>query len=224
VRPISHLESATVKLTELERDALTELANIAVGRAAASLSVMVSEPIHLSVPAVGLLTREEAGGELESRENGNLIAVQQHFSGSFSGRALLLFPETNSLELIRAVLGPQPSLEEIADLEQEALSEVGNVILNAYLATIANLLRQRIEISLPELRRGPGRQILNGADTPTELNEFVLFLYIDFVVGRHGIRGYIAVLMNFPSLEALTHLTKDFVDRMTGEAASDDGM
>jgi chemotaxis protein CheC len=126
-----------LQLTEHERDALTELANMGVGRAAASLSRMVDEPIHLSVPDVALLTREEAACEMEARDPARLIAVRQDFSGSFAGHALLLFPETNSLELVRAVVGPQPTLEEIADLEEEAMAEVGNVILNGYLATIA---------------------------------------------------------------------------------------
>ncbi len=211
-----------MQLSEHERDALTELANMGVGRAAASLSRMVDEPIHLSVPDVALLTREEAACELEARDPARLIAIRQDFSGSFSGHALLLFPETNSLELVRAVVGPHPSLEEIADLEEEAMAEVGNVILNGYLATIANLLHEQLTMSLPDVLRGTGRNILSlrcdlaadGAEGAAP----VLFLYIDFSVGARGIRGYIAVMMNFPSLEALRRLTQQFVERITGEA------
>jgi chemotaxis protein CheC len=208
-------------LTEHERDALTELANMGVGRAAASLSRMVDEPIHLRVPDVALLTRDEAARELEARDPARLIAVRQEFSGSFAGHALLLFPETNSLELVRAVVGPQPSLEEIADLEEEAMAEVGNVILNGYLATMANLLHEQLQISLPDVLRGSGRSILHASDRnphddPADDGP-VLFLYIDFTVGARGIRGYIAVVMNFPSLEALRVLTQQFIERITGE-------
>ncbi len=208
-----------MQLTEHERDALTELANMGVGRAAASLSRMVDEPIHLSVPDVALLTREEAASEMEARDPARLIAVRQDFSGSFAGHALLLFPETNSLELVRAVVGPQPTLEEIADLEEEAMAEVGNVILNGYLATIANLLQEQLQISLPDVLRGSGRNILSMRDgqLPDCADSPVLFLYIDFSVGARGIRGYIAVVMNFPSLEALRRLTQQFVARITGE-------
>jgi chemotaxis protein CheC len=209
-----------VQLSEHERDALTELANLGVGRAAASLSRMVNEPIHLSVPAVDLLSREEAAAAMEARDPARLIAVRQDFSGSFSGHALLLFPESNSLELVRAVVGPHPSLDEIADLEEEAMAEVGNVILNGYLATIANLLHQQLNISLPDVIRGSGRSLLDTANASVASGDEapVLFLYIDFVVGARGIRGYIAVLMNFPSLEALRGLTQQFVERMTGVA------
>ena len=60
--------------------------------------------------------------------------------GGFFGAALLIFPEKNSLELVRAVAGDHLSFEDILELEQEALAEIGNVILNGCMATIANLL------------------------------------------------------------------------------------
>lgn len=43
-------------LTELERDALAELANIGVSRAAASLRKMVGQQVLLSVPSVEVVS------------------------------------------------------------------------------------------------------------------------------------------------------------------------
>lgn len=53
-------------------------------------------------------------------------------NGAFSGRALLIFPETNNLELVRAVVERQLSLDDIVDLEDKALAETGNIILNSW--------------------------------------------------------------------------------------------
>ena len=47
-------------LTELERDALAELSNIAMARAATSLRQMVQTEVLLSVPSVQIVTAEEA--------------------------------------------------------------------------------------------------------------------------------------------------------------------
>ena len=47
-------------LTELERDALAELSNVAMARAATSLRQMVQSQVLLSVPAVDILTLKEA--------------------------------------------------------------------------------------------------------------------------------------------------------------------
>ena len=49
-------------LTELERDALTEIINIGVSRAAKNLSRMVKDQVHLSVPRTEFMTRDQAVG------------------------------------------------------------------------------------------------------------------------------------------------------------------
>ena len=48
------------ELSEIERDAISEIANIGVSRAAASLRQMVGEQVLLSVPAVNIVSRSEA--------------------------------------------------------------------------------------------------------------------------------------------------------------------
>ena len=117
-------------LSELELDALTERVNIGVGRAATSLREMVGEQVFLSVPNIALVSREQAVAILGQRENSQLVGVHQVFEGDITGRALLIFPETKSLELVRALTGGELPLEEIIDLEEEALAQTGNVILN----------------------------------------------------------------------------------------------
>ena len=82
------------------------------------------------------------------------------FEGDITGRALLIFPDTKSLELVRAVTGGELPLEEIIELEQEALAETGNIILNGCLATIANMLQRNLKMSLPEILRGEPDDLL----------------------------------------------------------------
>jgi chemotaxis protein CheC len=100
-------------LTELQLDSLTELVNIGVSRAAHSLREMVGAQVHLSVPTVKLVSRAEAIAILSEREISNLVAVHQVFEGDITGRALLIFPETKSLELVRAITGGDLPLEDI---------------------------------------------------------------------------------------------------------------
>ena len=51
-----------LNLTELQRDTITELLNIGMGRAAAALNDMVGEEVALSVPSVEVLSRRAAAG------------------------------------------------------------------------------------------------------------------------------------------------------------------
>jgi chemotaxis protein CheC len=211
--------TAEVRLTELELDALTELVNLGVSRAANSLREMVGEQVLLSVPRVGLVSRAEAIGILGEREDSRLVAVHQVFEGEITGRAMLIFPETRSLELVRAVTGGDLPLEDIIELEQEALAETGNIILNGCLATIANLLHRSLRMSLPEILRGGSAELFDIAPAP-DAGDVVMFLYIDFAVRQRDINGYVALLLDMPSLDALRGLLQEFIARTAGEAAT----
>jgi chemotaxis protein CheC len=199
-------------LSELERDALGEVSNIAMARAANSLRQMIEHEVLLSVPSVEILPQEAATRLVAKPDNPSLVAVRQDFSGAFSGRALLIFPEANSLELVRAVVGRQLSLTDIVDLEDEALAETGNIILNSWVATIANLLKRGLKMSLPVVVRGDSRHMFESGEVRENL---ILFLHIKFEIRNKEIRGYVALLMDIPSIDELRSLLSDFVVRVT---------
>ena len=209
------MDAPSIGLTELELDALTELVNLGVSRAATNLREMVGAQVHLSVPTVELVTRGRAIAILAERESNNLVAVHQVFEGDIGGRALLIFPETKSLELVRAITGGDLPLEDIIELEQEALAETGNVLLNSCLATIANMLHRSLKMSLPEVLRGNAATFFS-LEPPPEAGDIVMFLYITFAVRERDISGYIAMIMDMPSLTALTHLLDEFIERTAG--------
>jgi chemotaxis protein CheC len=201
------------RLSDLELDALTEVVNMGVSRAANSLRDLVGEQVLLTIPALAILTRAEAAALISRRSGNQLIAVRQAFQGEFAGSALLIFPETNSLELIRAVTKGELSLEDIIELEQEALAEIGNIILNSCMATIANLLQRSLKMSLPEILLGSGMDFFESHTTGAD--DGVLFIRINFTLKGHEISGYVAIIMDFLSLEALQGLISDFIAHTT---------
>ena len=206
------------ELSKIEQDALAEIANMGVSRAAASLRRMVGEQVLLSVPAVNIVSRRVASRMVEKGHSPKLVAVQQSFEGPFSGRALLIFPEAQSLELVRSIVGEEHSLEDVIDLEQEALAETGNIILNACLATIANVLRRTMRMSLPSIVRGDGDTLFDVREESSD--GLVLFLYIDFTIKNRDVRGFIALLMGLPSIAALKDIVRDFIDGIGWQTAA----
>jgi chemotaxis protein CheC len=211
------MSGVDISLDELERDALTELVNIGVSRAAASLRKMVNRQVLLSVPSVEIVTRLSAASLIGQRESENLIAIQQHFDGPFSGRALLIFPESNGSRLVRAIVGDEMDEAEMVEMESEALAETGNVILNGCLGSMANMLQQSLKMSLPDVRRGSSEKMFEVVSGQVE-DSFVLFLYINFSVRDRDIRGYIAMIMDLPSLDLLKQLISAFIERVTKDA------
>jgi chemotaxis protein CheC len=180
---------------------------------------MVHEEVILTVPKVSVVSRDEAIANIQERKPTRLVAVHQDFDGDFRGRALLIFPEAQSLELVRAVIGGDLSLEDIIELEQEALAETGNIMLNACLSTIANNLGRSLSISLPEVLHGEGVEFFHS--TPLRhVGDSVLFIYINFTVRKRDIQGYIAMLLDLPSLATLKELLIEFIQRNSADTVT----
>lgn len=205
---------------ETERDAVTELLNIAIGHAAASLSQLVEDEVHLSVPFVDFLTPAQAAARLEDETQGaDSVAVRQHFEGTFYGDILLIFPEKRSLDLVRHMLGDDVPLDQLTELEQEALLEVGNIILNACLGSLANQLRMPVEGSLPVYVRGRGATILDqaGAKAQPDHEELVMFLHVDFSLLKKDVHGYLAFVMDIVSARHFVEAVQAYVaERLAG--------
>jgi chemotaxis protein CheC len=94
----------------------------------------------------------------------------------------LIFPEARSLELVRSILGDEHSIEDILNLEHEVLAETGNIILNACLSTIGNVLHRNIRMSLPSVVRGNGATLFAAREGD---GKAVFFLHIRFIIRRH---------------------------------------
>ena len=195
------------KLTDLQEDALIEAFNISIGKAAASLNAMVQEEIMLTVPRFEISEATEAAKSLKLDRTQDICYVSQKFKGKyFSTDALLLFAEKGSLELMRTVLGSDISLDEVGDMEQEAMKETGNVLLNACVGSLANIINDEILGSLPEIVKCSVDELTNIWKTNNK-GKALLILYVDFKVESKNILGYVVFLIELNSLG-------DFVDEV----------
>jgi chemotaxis protein CheC len=196
-----------VQLSELEKDAVTEIMNVGVGRAAASMSLMVKEEIQLSVPSAELLYGKAAQDRL-ARSSDRMVAIREDFKGLLNGSAALLFPQSKSLDLVRMVLDEDLSAEEVTELEQEALVEIGNIILNGCLSSVADALVGEIETSIPVLMHAELSTIL----PPSAWEEPVLLvLTIDFTIRSRDIQGHIVFLMDMQAASDFQKLIADYI-------------
>ncbi len=187
-------------LNELQLDALGEIFNIGVGRAASSLSLIVSDEVLLSAPRVQIVHREQAAEILGRSALIKFSTVSQMFSGPFSAEAMLVFPETNALEIVRLMVGPHMSIEELSEYEQEAMCEVGNIILNACMSSLADLFHVSFDSTLPLHRFGDAGllSLLDNSDEP-----LVLLLQVDMSISQQCIQGHILFLLSVPSMRNL---------------------
>jgi chemotaxis protein CheC len=189
------------ELSALENDALTEVFNLGVGRAAAAMSQIVGEAITMSFPRIVFQSRNEAARALGSEQQRKVCAVTQHYRGAIDTEAILMFPEERSLDIVRLMLSHELVGDGLSELEQEAISEIGNIVLNNCMSALATLTGHSLEGSLPAYRLGTGDDILRGSEE--QWDGLVLTLEIAFNVEAHDIEGYLAVLLDVANLAGL---------------------
>ena len=204
---------------ELERDALIEIFNVGAGHAAASMSMLVGEPVRMSVPALSFMARTEAAGALDQRnpDGGRICGISQFYDGAFKSEAILMFPEARSLEIVRLMVGDLLPLAELTELEQEALCEIGNIILNSCVGTLADLFGQQLHGSQPVYRIGRSDEILHAGGG--QADTLVLMLHIDFFLERQRIHGYVAFILDVSGLHDLHGQVRRYLQRVLGEQA-----
>lgn len=187
-------------LSDYERDAFAESFNIGIGRAASSLSEMIGQEISLTVPTVTVLKKQDAISEMAENQSKRVRGVRENFTGPFSGCALLLFPEDRSMALVRLLLQDDIDMDFLTEMEEEALIEVGNIILNACLSSIADIVGSEIHNQLPVLVNGDLNEIILG-DTRSGSDDLVMNLRVEFSVDSIDIKGHIALVMDLDSLD-----------------------
>ncbi|MBT3204765.1 MAG: chemotaxis protein CheC [Gammaproteobacteria bacterium] len=201
--------ASKIDLTELEADLLAELFNIGVGRAADSLSRMVNQEVKLSVPSVEFRSVREMADYLGG--DNIICSVSQNMTGEFDARSMLLFPEDNSMEVVRLLMGDHLSDELVADMQEEALNEIGNIVLNACIGSIATTLDKQFDVGLPEFEADIPMNLLSSSVSSEA--DGVLLIRINMDLSESNVKGYLAFLLGPASQENLRRSLKTLLEK-----------
>lgn len=132
-----------IHYTELQLDALRELANIGSGTASTALSGMLGRSVDISVPkaqALPFAEAVEAAGDAETEVTGIVLGIV----GEMNGTVLLLVPPADADAMCR-MLGVEPD-DEFA---LSALGEIGNIVGTSYINALASMTGMEIEPTPP---------------------------------------------------------------------------
>lgn len=202
------------ELSDLEIDALTEVFNVGAGRAALSLSEIIGEEVMLSVPEVNVLKATDVNAHVLTMKDGKFATVSQMFSGPFDAEAVLLFTEKYALEIVREMMGSQMSIEDLAEFEQEAMNELGNIILNASLSAMADMLNISLNSSLPIYALASSDEIAARMIGGDNGDGYVLVLHIDLVLEKHHTEGHLIFLLSSTSLNTLVEHIQQYLSKI----------
>ena len=132
-------------LTDLQLDALRELANIGSGNAGTALSAMLGKAVDISVPTAAALPLPDAiaiAGDPGELRHGVVVPV----SGDLDAVVVLLFPDPDARTLCR-----QFAIEPGTEDGRSMLGEVGNILGTNYINVLAQMAGMRLDPSPPQV-------------------------------------------------------------------------
>ena len=135
----------TAQYSEMQLDALRELANIGSGTAATALSQMVGRPIDLSVPTVLALPLADAVDAAGDPEQEVWCVVLPIF-GDLDAIVLMIFTPGDAAGIC-ALLG----VELDSEFGPSALGEVGNILGSSYVGALGQMTGLHLEPRPPEV-------------------------------------------------------------------------
>ena len=194
-------------------DALTEIFNVGAGRAASSLSDIVGDEVLLSVPRVEFYPANEVNAKVLSLSSARLGSVKQKFNGPFDLTASLVFTEERALEIVQEMLGSQVQREDLVEYEQEAMCEVGNIILNASLSAMADMLGIFFDSTLPEYSSDTP-DVLIGCIVSDTNNPMLLILHMNMIIEKRHSQGTLIFWLSSSSLNMLIQHIDQFLARI----------
>ena len=184
------------------REALAELINIGYARAGKSLSELTGERIVLNAPMVEIHSIDVVRVALNDLVKGEVASVHQVFSGPVAGHALLLV-DNEAVEVLtsRLVAGVPPNEQQSA--RREALTEVGNILLQASMGLCGELLQVHVSFTVPRLEIETIDDMLNSICVNNQELQFAVLVRTRFELQNSQVSGYIVVILGVTSFSRL---------------------
>ena len=142
-------------LTEDQRDALQEIANIGMGQAGARLAALLGRFVHLSVPRIRMVDTDTLPSAVRDMLDFTepVTALRQSFRCEIAGEAISLF-DSRSADHMKFVfrsddMNTEERFEDMSDAE--VLSDVANLIAGACLTGLFEQLGQLPTFTPPRL-------------------------------------------------------------------------
>ncbi len=133
------------QITQQQADVIGEIANICIGNAATTLSLMLNHATDISTPVVSVLTNEE---ELQREDR---VLVKIPYTKGLDGTNLMILCVQDALIIANLMMGGDGTVTEteLDELSLSAISEAMNQMCGTIATSMATLLGNATDIGFP---------------------------------------------------------------------------
>lgn len=149
-------------LTDVEKDAIGEVANISMGSSATTLYSLVNRKVNITTPVVTLATWDSL---LETYER-PCVFIQIRYTKGLDGTNILVLKEHDVKVITDLMMGGDGTNTEgeLGELHLSAISEAMNQMMGAAATSLSTMLKAVIDISPPDSSLLDLSKLQNGGD------------------------------------------------------------
>lgn len=136
------------ELTDVEKDAIGEVANISMGSSATTLYSLVNRKVNITTPVVTLATWDELLGNYEKP----CVFIQIKYTKGLDGTNILVLKESDVKVITDLMMGGDGTNidGELSEIHLSAISEAMNQMMGSAATSLSTMLSTMIDISPPD--------------------------------------------------------------------------
>ena len=139
------------RLSPEESDALGEIANISMGTAATTLSVLVNNRVEITTPKLSYVTLDD----LKEQNPAPCVFIYISYRTGLEGKNILVLKEHDVKVITDLMMGGDGTNTdaELTDLHLSAISEAMNQMMGSAATSMSSMINEKVDISPPSSTR-----------------------------------------------------------------------
>ncbi|MCI9438563.1 MAG: flagellar motor switch phosphatase FliY [Lachnospiraceae bacterium] len=156
------MAEASGLLSDVEKDAIGEVANISMGSSATTLYSLVNKKVNITTPVVEFSTWDNLLTQYERP----CVFIQIKYTVGLDGTNILILKEHDVKVITDLMMGGDGTNTdgELGELHLSAISEAMNQMMGASATSLSTMMQTKIDISPPEASLLDLAQVKNGED------------------------------------------------------------
>ncbi|MHB1650877.1 MAG: flagellar motor switch phosphatase FliY [Desulfitobacteriaceae bacterium] len=142
-------ELGAVEFSDMEKDAVGEIANISMGTAATTLSLLLGKKVEITTPKVDVATSEQIRKEYPIPS----VVCDVRYKAGIEGSNLLILSQRDGAVIVDLMMGGDGKnpTAELSELQISGISEAMNQMMGSAATSMSTMFNSMVDITPPKL-------------------------------------------------------------------------
>ncbi|MGM5480835.1 MAG: chemotaxis protein CheC [Nanobdellota archaeon] len=191
------------KITDIEKDALRETANVGSGNAAKLLSDLLEKKVNLKISNTDFVELKHVENQIAGPQN-LVVGVYTPLKSNVSGNIVIMFNKDSAKCLASAITAAPDSEEVITEQDKKILKKIGTTLSGSYVESLNTFLDLDLIYDRTNIISTFGESIIDiiMLNVDPDASD-ALLIETEFVVDGTSIEGKFIILLAVKSVDVI---------------------